>query len=191
MATDGPTEGKAPTAQYQAQKKDMSHLARPLEDGLRLARPLWEKPRLARPRGNRFDRTSRRDVGPLGSHGMPGHAGGSNLWHGAGKDVPRHGSWRGQAITASPDGPPHRRSSRKMHRGLTPLILSGRTSSTKHTGEPVPPALLRHTSHVAPGSGAGTTPSYSTGPVRTTRREGEKWVPVTFLSLAHVSDPCP
>jgi hypothetical protein len=37
MATDGPPEGKVPTTQYQAQKKDMNHLARPPEDGLHLA----------------------------------------------------------------------------------------------------------------------------------------------------------
>jgi hypothetical protein len=149
----------------------MSHLTQPPEDELHLARPLWEKPpspdskgagsassdpegelHFARPRGNGFDRTRRRDVGPSGSHKMKGRAGGQTSSTGAGKDVARHDSWKGRAISASPDRPPHWSSSRKTHRGLTPPVLSGRTSPTKHAKEPMPPALLRCTSHVTPGS---------------------------------------
>jgi hypothetical protein len=146
MATDGPPRGGARTAQYQAQKKGTSHLARPPKVRLRLARPkdvsaaspdtcersiaspdpegtgsASPDPEgelcFARPQGNGFDRTRRRDVGPLGSHEMTGHAGGRTSSTGAGKDVPQHDLWRGQAITTSPSRPPHQRSILKMRRG--------------------------------------------------------------------------
>jgi hypothetical protein len=83
--------------------------------------------RFTRPRGNGFGRTHCRDVGPPGSHRMTSRAGGRTSGAGPGKYVPRHDLWKGQTIIASSGCPPHRRSSRKTHRGLTPSVLSGRT----------------------------------------------------------------
>jgi hypothetical protein len=79
----------------------------------------------------------------------------------------------------------HARGQAVKHAGAHTARLVGRTSPTKHAGEPVPPTLLRRTSHIVPGSGAGTPHHHLQGQWGPRAGKRKSGILATFFSLMY------